>query len=185
MQVVHDTCDGQPVVLLMVPSGGPPVILDPVGWAALRATGVTSVIAQKGAAGEHIVARAGKRQTAAARLAWGEGPPRRIVFANGNRRDLRRANLATDMPKPPAPPRPVTDPAAVAWAALSDDERAASIRALVRAGYRRMWHAERDWLVRTAQHPLAHLLFPTPPPRSRVPLGSARRAAPNPSRTPP
>ena len=101
MHVTGGSRDGALVVFLHVPSGGPPVTLDPAGWARLQAAGVTSVIAQKGASGEAIVARVGKQQTAAARLVWGDDPPSRIAFANWDRRDLRRANLAEWRPPPP------------------------------------------------------------------------------------
>lgn len=90
MQSTPSVRDGCPVVLFEVPSGGPPVIFDPPGWEALLAHGVTSIVAQSG----HIVARVGKRQTAAARVVWGDSPPARIVHRNDDRRDLRRANLA-------------------------------------------------------------------------------------------
>lgn len=171
MDIAHDTRDGQPVVLLRVPGCGPPVTLDTAGWAALDAAGVTSVVAQRGASGEAIVARTGKCQVAAARLIWGADPPARIRFANGDHRDLRRANLVSGRGIGGSGPHlrsasdapfirrraglPLTEGArpnhaeglggdeATAWAGKSDEERRATIRALVLAGYRRMWHAHR------------------------------------------
>ena len=160
MDVTDAIRDGAPVILLQVPIGGPPVTLDPAGWAALQSAGVTSVVAQKGTRGEHIVARAGKRQTAAARIVWGDDPPPRIVTANGDRRDLRRVNLAAEAPQCPKP----AEPEVARWTAMTDQDREAAIRSMVRAGYRRMWHAERDWLIREGRYPLAHLL---PPRRQR------------------
>ena len=163
MDISHGTRDGEPVILLQVPSGGPPVTLDPAGWVTLKSAGVTSVIAQKGRSGEHIVARMGKPQTAAARIVWGADPPPRIVFANGNRRDLRRPNLlAWSAPPKPASASTKEEPTEPdPWATLTADERHAHNRAVVREGYRRDWHATRARQIRDGCYPLAHLIFPT------------------------
>ena len=162
MDISHGTRDGEPVILLQVPSGGPPVTFDTAGWDLLIAAGVTSVVAQKGPSGESIVARMGKPQTAAARIVWGDDPPPRIVFANGDRRDLRRANLLPWSAAPKAattPPKqePLEPPG---WSSLTAEERRARIGTMVREDYRRMWHAERALQIRNGCYPLAHLIFP-------------------------
>lgn len=179
MEISHGTRDGGPVVLLRVPSGGPEVTLDPTGWARLEEAGVTSVVAQAGPSGEHIVARSGKRQAAAARIVWGDDPPARITYANGDRRDLRRANL-TAMARGAVKRRPSArrwqrpsagdaDAAseATGWAVLSPAEKATAIRAMLRQSYRQAWHAHRAWQVRQGSYPLAPLLSPRRPPGAR------------------
>lgn len=160
MDISHGTLDGEPVIFLRVPSGGPPVTLDLRGWERLTAAGVTSVIAQKGPTGESIVARTGKPQTAAARVVWGDEPPARIMFANGDRRDLRRSNLCAAPPARRERSKSERGPLPKEAPPLTDEERTRARRELIRSLYRRNWHAIRDEQIRRGCYPLAHLVLP-------------------------
>lgn len=176
MEISYGTRDGGPVVLLQVPSGGPEVTLDPAGWARLQAAGVTSVCVKRGG---HVVARLGTRQTPAARLVFGDAPPGRITYANGDRRDLRWANLAAKgggrTKRAPSNASRSCHPdgelaaasEATAWAKLPPLARAAAIRAMLRQCHREAWHARIAWEMHQGSYPLTPLLFPRRPPGAR------------------